>query len=70
MDLTQKHTEDYALVKTDALGTMYLVLETDDPEKLEQAFKAAVPLLTVDDRLDAVRRTTEVVLSAVGVEPE
>ena len=65
----ESRTEDYALVRTDDIGTMYMVLETEDLEKLEPAFEAAARRLTVGERLDAMRRTTEILLSAVGVDP-
>lgn len=62
-------TEDYVLVRTDDIGLRTFLLETTEPAKLEEVFKVAAPTLGLGERLDAVKRSTEILFSAVGVDP-
>lgn len=59
------HT-DYVLVRTDDLGTPTYLTESQDPITRE-AFTEAARSLTPGCRLDAVKRSTEILFSAVGV---
>jgi hypothetical protein len=60
---------DYVLVRTDDLGTPTYLTESPDPITREE-FTEAARSLTPGYRLDAVKRSTEILFSAVGVVPD
>lgn len=65
----ENYTEDYVLVRTDAVGLNTILLETEDSYVANQAYEAAALNLMVDDKLVLLRRATLVIASAVGVDP-
>lgn len=61
--------EVFILVRTDPGGPR-LYLLTEKVPITEEQFTAAARALTPGSRLEHVRQTTEVLASAVGVDPE